>query len=81
MSTSNKPHDLNYATPASDAPIRWSGFVKGIGALTALAGVITAFAGTAGVDDKVQIMTGCLIAGFGITWTILGQILKSVEGR
>jgi hypothetical protein len=76
-----KPHDLNYATAGSEQPVRLGGFVKGFGALVAIAGVITAFAGTAGVDDKWQIMIGCLIVCFGVTWAILGQILRIVEDR
>jgi hypothetical protein len=74
-----KPHSLNYATPTEESPRRLGWLVRGVGALVAIGGVITAIAGTVGLDDKWQILTGFLIAGFGVTWAIMGEVLRIVE--
>ena len=57
------------------------GFALPLGILTTLAGAITWFTAYAGVDDWRQIQIGIIITGFGITWWILGDILRTLTRR
>ena len=52
-----------------------------LGILTTVAGVITWLTAYAGVDDWRQIQIGIIITGFGVTWWILGDILRTLTRR
>ena len=52
-----------------------------LGIRTTLAGVITWFTAYAGVDDWRQVQMGIIITGFGVTWWILGDILRTLTRR
>jgi hypothetical protein len=67
--------------PPSRPEPRWAEVVVGLGAVTTIVGLITWFTAYSGVDDWRQIQVGMLITGFGVTWAILGQILRSVQRR
>ena len=55
--------------------------VVALGVLATLAGLITWFAAYAGVDDHRQILYGIIITGFGVTWCVLGLILREALRR
>jgi hypothetical protein len=55
--------------------------VVALGALTAVAGLITWFSAYAGVDDHRQILYGMMITGFGVTWCVLGLIQREAMRR
>jgi hypothetical protein len=77
------PQPLDYRGPGgerADEPT-WGGFIRNASLLGVIGGVVTAFAGTAGPDDEEQILIGCGIAAFALTWAILGQILHLLERR
>ena len=52
-----------------------------IGVLATVAGTVTWFTAYAGVDDWRQIRIGIIITGFGVTWWILGDILRTLTRR
>ncbi len=76
----SKGQPLEYAT-LSPKPAGLGSLLRGFSLLVTAGGIVTAFLGTAGVDDREQIVTGCFIAGFGFTWAILGQILHVIETK
>ena len=55
--------------------------VVALGTLTTIAGLITWFSAYAGVDDHRQILLGIMITGFGVTWCVLGLILRETLRR
>jgi len=72
---------LDYATPRRAPSARAGPAVRGVGVLLLVGGILWAFMGTAGVDDRVQILTGWVIAGKGLLVAVLGQILHVAERR
>ena len=57
------------------------GAVIGFGVLTSGAGVITWLSSYSGVYDWRLIAIGITITGFGVTWVILGYILRTLTRR
>jgi hypothetical protein len=75
---SEPPEPLDYqAVPNYDPGANW--VVRGAGVIVTLAGLCTWFSAYAGVDDMRQVTIGIIITGFGITWFILGLILRKLE--
>lgn len=75
---SEPPEPLDYE-PAPDYDPGSSWLVRGFGVLVTMGGLTTWFAAYAGVDDMSQVTMGIIITGFGITWIILGLILRKLE--
>ena len=76
-----QPHQLEYATPQRKQREGWGQVITGFGLLAAVAGGITALAGTIGVDNHEQILVGCGLSAFGVICAIQGMILRRLEGR
>ena len=75
---SEPPEPLDYESiPEDDPGSNW--LVRGFGVLVTIAGLTTWFSAYAGADDMRQVTMGIIITGFGITWIILGLILRKLE--
>lgn len=70
---------LDYRTPYPKPQAGVGKLLRGASLLLTVGGVIAAFAGTVGPDNKQQMWIGCLIAAFGFTWAALGHILHVLE--
>lgn len=76
------PPERQDSPPLKDGePSETGGVALPLGILTTLAGVITWFTAYAGVDDWRQIQIGIIITGFGVTWWVLGDILRTLTRR
>jgi hypothetical protein len=73
---------LAYATPHREPSAPPVGtWVRGLGLLPLLGGIVCVALAFPGVDNWTQVLTGCGIASFGLLVIILGQILHAVETR
>jgi hypothetical protein len=80
MMSDEKPPQLDYQTPEPQPTATVSEFIlRALGSITAIIGLIIWFSGYAGVDDRIQILTGIVITGFGITWWIMGVLLRALD--
>jgi hypothetical protein len=69
-------------TPRAESSVGWGDRVVHIGFAVAAAGLVCSALGYA--EDKPdwwQVEVGILVTGFGITWSILGHILRASERR
>jgi hypothetical protein len=55
--------------------------IRGLGVVVTIIGLVTWFSAYAGLDDHEQARLGIIITGFGITWEILGRILRELQER
>jgi hypothetical protein len=72
---------LDYERPEPPPVGGPGGGVMVIGLLVTIAGAVTWFSAYAGVDNWRMIQIGITITGFGITWTLLGLILRTLTRR
>jgi len=73
---------LDYASRDAMPPDPTQQFlIRGLGVVVTIIGLIMWFSAYAGLDDVRQANTGMVITGFGVTWDILGRILREVQGR
>jgi hypothetical protein len=70
-----------YPLPGPDVQIDNGPIVVWLGRLVLIVGLITWFSAYHGPDDWRQIQIGIAIAGFGITWWILGVVLRTIERK
>jgi hypothetical protein len=80
MSEEKPPPQLDYESPPPAPMATTSEFaVRALGSITAIIGLIIWFSAYHGVDDRDQILLGIVITGFGITWWIMGVILRALD--
>ena len=73
---------LDYASRDALPPDPTQQFlIRGLGIIVTIIGLTTWFSAYAGVDDSRRITMGMMITGFGITWEILGRILRELQER